>query len=149
MIHKTDIKRFARKVFKGQKRPKNPELMHPSREWIIGLLVAFVMFFGTAAWSAQTYLEYRDVSIGDNQQEQETVVVYRESLVNAALEIFSERESTLNSLLASTPPVVLEPTLEVEDTATSTVSEVVEDIDDVNTDSENATETATTTIDSE
>lgn len=141
-MNRTDIKEFARRVFKGEKRPKNPQLMHPNREWSTGILVAIVLFAVPMVWSARTYLEYREVSVEAVQPDEDAVVVYRESLVETALTIFSEKEAVLDEILSNTVFVMPEAEVdEIEETASTTESGEVsaESEDVVNEDSATST----------
>lgn len=98
MKNKQKIKEIAKKILKSQKGIRSPQIMHPTREWLVGLLIAIIIFGSSAIWSVFMYREYKNVSITDGGANTETIV-YRESLVNAALQEFSERQKKHNDLL--------------------------------------------------
>ena len=99
MIHKKQITQFAKNLLRSQKGIKNHQLMHPSREWAVGLLVAVGIFTGSGVWSALAYLEYRSDNLLVEDVSSEQPVVYREALVTEALNTFNQKEETLAALL--------------------------------------------------
>ena len=87
---------FLKKV-KRPKRLHDPQLMHPEREWSIGLLVAVMLFIGAASISAYTYFSNQAI---DMEAVEDTTkdTVYRESLVKEVLNTINERENRLELL---------------------------------------------------
>lgn len=128
MIHKKQFTDIAKKIIRSQKGLRNHQLMHPSREWAIGLCVAALMFLGSAVWSSMMYLEYKTENLSQDNNTQEQPVVYREALVDSALDLYAEKNSKLNALLhnfSSAPPeVIIESDDEMEALSTDPVSEV-------------------------
>jgi len=128
MINKTIFTQMAKKVFRHQRGLRDPQIMHPEREWSVGLLIAVVFFVGCAAWSSQVYLKNKNVSADQSALSDKGGAVYREPQVKEALQIASKREEELQTLLGvtPTPPVVVE---EPEATIATTTEEVaVEDV---------------------
>jgi hypothetical protein len=99
MINKQKITDLTKKFFHKEKILKSPRLMHPKREWLIGLLIAALLFVGTAGWSAYSYIYYRDFTPDNSDLETNEVIVYRESLVEEALNQYQQREQTYSDLL--------------------------------------------------
>lgn len=99
MMNKKEFTKFAKRILHSGQGVHQPKPINPSREWAIGLLVAVFVMAGSGVWSAQTYLKYRDASVGETDVVDEGVVVYRESLVKAALEKFDQRKESLDGLL--------------------------------------------------
>lgn len=125
MIHKALFSEMAKKVFRHERGLRDPHIMHPEREWLIGLLVMVLVFAISAGWSAQVYLKNKNVSA------EEPVVnggeaVYREPQVKEALKIAQQRENELKGLLGETPsaPPVAE---EEQATTTATTTEATLD----------------------
>lgn len=73
--------------------------MHPTREWFIGLAAAVIIMVLIAAWSAQTYLQYDQLSVAEMEPGDATQTVYREALVAAAIDTYTARETQFNELL--------------------------------------------------
>lgn len=113
---------------------RDPQIMHPEREWLIGISIAVTIFILSGAWSLTLYLKNRNVSSDIQMGEQSEVVVYRESMVNEALGRLDERKAELDALLGKepiveTPPEELEeiaPPAEDENIATSSEEAEVE-----------------------
>jgi hypothetical protein len=126
MIHKTDIARMAKKVFHHERGVRDPHIMHPEREWLIGLCLMIVIFAICATWSAQVYLKNKNISADQSAANHTSDSVYREPQVKEALQIASKRERELQDLLGVTPtkPSV-EETVVVE--VASTTEDVVEE----------------------
>jgi len=119
MMNKPEFTKIAKNILNSQKQLKNPQIVHPSREWLIGIFVALVIFGGTSAWSLQTYKQYQNTSVDVNKQS-EVDVVYRESLVKAALEKFLTRSQNHAIYIKGSLSEAIVPNLEGEETATST-----------------------------
>lgn len=99
MKNKNQFTQMAKRILHSSDNMRSPQLMHPKREWFIGLCVAVVFLGAAISWSVVTYLEYQDIAINSENTEEVDVVAYRESLVEASLEEFEERSSTYNELL--------------------------------------------------
>lgn len=118
MAHKDLFKKIATRITQKHTALQNSRIMHPVRDWAIGLIIAVVLFFMSAAWSANEYVTYRDVTVVAQNIDEE-VVVYRASMVSAALQEFEQRAILHQSLLTQSAPVVVE--APVESVATSSV----------------------------
>lgn len=125
MINRNEFTKIAKKILGSNKQLRTPEIMHPNREWSLGLFVAIMIFCGTAFWSAQTYKAYQNTSV-DLSDKNEESAVYRELLVKAALEKFNLRKQE-HDLLMGAPSVEVEaePAINTENAASSTESEVI------------------------
>lgn len=101
MINKKPFSQIATKLKRAKFGLKDPSLTHPNRDWAIGFMLAVAVFAGGAAWSAYTYVVYREVSVGEVGSSVAEVVVYRESLVKSALATYEERKVEHEKLLES------------------------------------------------
>lgn len=123
MKYKEYIALLTKRFFKKQQVVRDPQIMHPDREWAIGLLVAALIFAGSGYWSIQTYLSNRSATahgVVDDKAE----TVYRASIVKEALETVRNRERELQNLTQSV--VIAEPTPEVASTTLEEVSDIQE-----------------------
>jgi hypothetical protein len=142
MKHTIELATIARKIFKHQRHGlRDPHLIHPEREWLTGLLIALITLVLIGAWNIMSYLKYSDTSVTVAVVPDTDVVVYRESVVKAALATFAERKKIFDSL-RTIPPIVPLPVV-VEDTA-DLPNEPESDEDE----GEEENHTATTIVDS-
>lgn len=147
-MNKFNVKELAKRVLHSHSEVLSPKLMHPQREWFVVLLIMLAIIVGSAVWSAQTYLRYQDVSVTNNDTTEKPAVIYRASLVEAALAEYAERELLYQQLLQGQETGSVansteeSPQRDVE-TETSTSSQTVIDLPD-NTATTTESETATT-----
>ena len=97
MIDKDSILKMAKDVFrKGQGYP-DKRLMHPQREWTIGLGI-FALIIGVGSFvSFNIYVKYNTI---DTQEREMTtrVTSYNEVAAQNALAVFRERQRVFNAL---------------------------------------------------
>lgn len=152
MMNKQEFTRIAKGIIKFQKGLSNHQIIHPTRDWVIGIFVGVIIFGVSAVWSATTYLKHENTTITSNGAGNTEAVVYREALVLSALEKFSEKKERLAGLVGVGEEITLEPeeaasdeeVVEVE-SAVEAEEEVVVEADeqpeeDVSGDSEGAEE---------
>ena len=122
---------MSRKIMRRQSGLHDYQIMHPTRDWYIGLAIAVSIFLVGAAASAQLYFMNKNISLDTNAEAE--VVVYRESIVEAALERLRERDAVFSALqtapgnqpvvpVATTTPAI--PTEEVASTTPVTTTPV-------------------------
>jgi len=103
MINKNQFTNIAKKILKSHKGLKDPRIMHPEREWVVGLVVSVVIFATVATWSYFVYLKYQNLSTDNNDEQSTETVVYNEALMKSALQEFSSRRKHYEELLAESP----------------------------------------------
>lgn len=125
MMNKKEFTKIAKNIIHPRPKFRSAKLIYPSREWIIGLIAITIFIVVSAYWSAQLYVNYKNTSIREVLPVQEGAVVYRESLVGAALNEFSDRNRIHESLLNGNIIMVEEETEDenVLDESTATSSE--------------------------
>lgn len=99
MINKQEIKNIAKRILKFRRGVRDHQIIHPSRDWFIGLAFAVLLFGISAAWSAQVYISHKNTSVSEVTGEIEEVVVYREAMVAAALQYFGDKQEFYTNLL--------------------------------------------------
>lgn len=97
MLSKNDIKKLAKKIVRQQQGKRSQEIMHPARDWFLGVLIALILVFVSAAWSAAKYIETKETISAGVMAEAEDAVVYRESNINEALSIATNRQQTASA----------------------------------------------------
>lgn len=99
MISKRDITKFTKRIIRNQRGLQDHQMIHPRREWGVGLVVGMLAFTGGAVWSYITYNEVRERDIESVNPAEVQQNVYQEGLVNAALSEFRQRKISYETLL--------------------------------------------------
>ena len=94
--------KLVQKMVKHALNPKRKQLvdnsiMHPEREWFLGITIGISICVLGAWWSVTSYMTYNKVSV--QNKESESPVVYRASMVKEVVSDFSNREVAYNDLL--------------------------------------------------
>lgn len=122
MIENTFIKKIVTGVLRNRHTAAlDKNIMHPKREWFIGLFIGLMFLSAGATWSFRTYHQFSSVTVEESSDVLEEVV-YRETLVDTALFDFATRKKGYDTLKAellskrkiTPPPVVEEVVVEVE-----------------------------------
>lgn len=97
MIEKKDIIAVARHIFRRGQGAPDRRLMHPMREWLIGVACASAVFVGGAAYAGFLFVELSGerratVSVDD------AVAVYDQAAVSAVLAEYGERDARFRAL---------------------------------------------------
>jgi hypothetical protein len=129
MMSKKELTKIAKRIVKADRGLRSPQLIHPNREWGIGILSAVIIFVACAVWSASVFLEYRDISVSSGEENTAISTVYREAMVERVLGDFKERADE-HARLKGQMVIEVEPEPEVEDenTATSTEETIEEEV---------------------
>lgn len=139
MINKRDITEAAKKMLRKHHGLRDPQIIHPRRDWLLGVGLALVIFTGVTWWSVASYLNYSHISVVDSIEAADTSVVYRAAQVQAALELYESRTQNYYGLLQNrvvqTPPVPQEID-EEESVATSTDTTATQELVATSTDIE-------------
>lgn len=106
MISKKDIAKIAKQILKRQRGLRDHQIIHPAREWFVGLGLSLLILIGGATWSAFTYIEVSKRTVETTETEVVTANVYRADIVNAALSKFRERTDNFNQLLQNRTQVI-------------------------------------------
>ncbi len=100
MIEKKLIKNIVDHIFHPHKKDFiDNNMMHPEREWFTGLLIGIILLGVGGWWSVHSYLQYSSVSLENIETITPESFVYRGSMIEVALNNFSERKKVYDSLL--------------------------------------------------
>lgn len=124
MKRKFDIKKVLHTVFKKSRSLSDPQLMHPEREWGIGLVVSLTILILGSALGAYTYFKNQSVDVVTDADEV-SGTVYRQSLVKEVLDDMNKRSAKLESLKSKEPAAAPEPVEETPVEVVATSSEPV------------------------
>lgn len=119
MIENNLIKKMAVAISKKHKSAlADRNIMHPEREWFIGILLSLVVLMGGVAWSVFEYLQFSEVSI-DSVENPKEITVYKGGLVKDALSDYQIRKKNYEDLKKQllggriVADVVVEPTPDI------------------------------------
>jgi hypothetical protein len=98
MIENNPIKKMVSSILRNRKKALfDRNIMHPEREWFLGVFLGLVILCIGIAWSVSTYMQFKNVSLTSLSTEEENVV-YRQSLVDTALADFEVRKKSYEDL---------------------------------------------------
>jgi hypothetical protein len=90
-INKKRLGSIIKSVFNRRRRYGEHKIMHPSREWVTGLALFFIISSAMAWWSASVYLDLGDKAKASIDVVVPEPTVYNEAVVSEALRIMQER----------------------------------------------------------
>ncbi len=99
MISKRDITKIAKRVLKRQSGLRDHQIIHPTREWFTGLLAGAILLAGGATWSVWTYENVSDKGVEDAEAQEAEQIIYRDDMVNTALETLRERQEIYQGII--------------------------------------------------
>lgn len=111
------IANFKSKFLNKKPAVRNPQLMHPDRDWAIGLFIAALIFLICGFWSIHVYFKNRAAAI-PQIEDPAGVTVYRDSVVKEALKVIESRKKNFERLHSGLVP----PTAAIEESATTTAT---------------------------
>ncbi len=96
------IKKMTRRILHGRREAFfDRSIMHPQREWFIGILVGFLILGSGVFWSVNNLIKFKFDSVtANNDGVEEEKVIYREGLVEAALTDSATRKEAYEKLKA-------------------------------------------------
>lgn len=106
MKNKIDFSTLVKRMTNFNHGIKNQQIMHPTRDWFVGLFMGLIIFGVSATWSAFVYIEYKNTSV-DEAVEETNEVLYRKLQVEDALEYFRTKNKTYSSLINSESNLVM------------------------------------------
>jgi len=106
MISKNDITKLARRIIRRQKGLHDHQMIHPKREWLVGLFFGLVLLVSGGAWSIITYDEVKNLNIESVNITEIEQTIYRGDMVEAALKEFRDRKESYQLFLDETDVVI-------------------------------------------
>ena len=77
MINKKEILKLVKKITERERGLPDRRLMHPRREWALGVLVLFALSCGGGVYAFLTFMEYSDISVESEAVEVDQLRYYR------------------------------------------------------------------------
>lgn len=135
MIDKTIIHRLSRDIFRRSEGVSDHHLMHPEREWSIGILCLITLLGIGIYWTWYEHNRFTKISTTEPSPTPSTASVYREQEVAHAIQTWSERVSSYEEIktelksLTPAPQLFTDtPVTSGSSTATSTEPELSNEI---------------------
>lgn len=129
MIENNAVKKMVRSILNNRQNTlSDRDIMHPEREWFLGVFVGLIILTLAIFWSVKTYIQFDKITVSD-LEEKDKKSVYKDLLVESALVDFADRKKMYSDLkedlISKTEKVeviVPEPALESVELASSTDS---------------------------
>jgi hypothetical protein len=131
MINRKDITNVAKRMLRHHRGLEDPQIIHPQRDWFIGIGVSALVFALIMFWNVTAYIKHSNTNVDASIEAVNTDSVYREGQVKSALEFFSEREKKFNELISQTTDVSEVVEIEPEPEEVIVVPETEEEIEEV------------------
>lgn len=97
-IDNQHIQDLAKKLFHHRQGFDQIKLVHPRRDWVIGVIVGAIIICLMAGWSVYTYLEQRQAISLESPIAEVQMPVYKAEVVEDALTIFAKRAQQFSQL---------------------------------------------------
>ena len=121
---KTQIIKMADHVFKRSRGIPDKRLMHPRREWAIGIILFAIILIAGSAMSAQSFNRFRNIDTSNGEADI-TIPLYNQVLVTEVINEYSARAAEYKDLINDTslvPEPVADPLEEVASSTAKTAS---------------------------
>lgn len=125
-MNKINFTKIAKNILHTKEGVRDRKIMHPEREWGIGITLGVILLCSIAVWSSKTYLSNKEIVISENFLDENEVIVYRESMVKAALDSFKSRDDRHKQLLKEAE--VVTPSVEVENDAVASSTKQTQEV---------------------
>ena len=107
MIETKDIKNMVAHIIRRDKGIADPQLMHPTREWFVGLFIAFVIVVCGSWFCVYIFSTYRD-KMNTPVVVTEPAVPYQAARIAEAIKIFEAKQRTFSEILTGAGTTVAE-----------------------------------------
>ena len=125
MISKSDIVKIVKKVQKRGKGVPERRLMHPARDWSIGLLLSSTIFLILSAYMGYSFME-RTKNVDEATVIDSSVIIYKSDLAQDVLEKYRDKNKSFERLRNDRSNVPPPPVITEEESGTEEVSETSE-----------------------
>jgi hypothetical protein len=118
-INKDQIIEMTKKILRHQEGLEDRTIMHPVREWFVGLAIGIVVFIAVALMSGYAYWQNKQENVTFETEVAETTI-YSESQVKEALRLYRTRDRERMSLIGGIEVTEIPVTEQATTTATTT-----------------------------
>ncbi len=129
MMEKTDFLKMAKTVFKRGQGVPDKRLMHPKRDWGIGILIFVFVSVAGSYLSASSFSQYRNIEVSGGQSANK-LPRYNEKQIESAIEDYAAKTASFSALVGD--KVEVEEVIEIA-SSTASSSDQVTDPENVST----------------
>jgi len=126
MIDKKNILKMTKAVFRKSQGYPDRKLMHPQREWGIGLIIFIGVVIVGSVFAGNVFVEYQHIDVSTSESN-ESIPSYKKSVVQDALETYRSQTDTYTELQNQIPSFTTEstssPEVEISTNDTSNISD--------------------------
>lgn len=125
MITKKDIVTMAQHVLKRSKGIPDKRLLHPGREWLVGLLAFSLVVIVGSVWAAKSFMFYWHADSATGGQKQ-NVPKYQQDWIETVLGEYDQKTADYEAIVEDvvSAPVVV-PTVTNDTASTAVVTEEI------------------------
>lgn len=105
MINKVNITKIVKKVSKRDQGVPDRELMHPRREWSIGLIIFLILVFTGGSYALFAFNSYSGISVEGEVVEVDQLH-YKRADILKAIELYQQKRDDFESINLNQPSVV-------------------------------------------
>jgi len=88
---------MARHIFRHGQGVRDPKIMHPGREWAIGLMVTAISIIIGAVASTTIFVSYNKDYFSQNDMVEE-IIPYKAALVEKAISLYQDKQDTYKTI---------------------------------------------------
>lgn len=100
MLSKIDLINMAKQVWRRDRGATDRRLMHPGRDWMIGLALAAAMFIAGSAWAGYQYI--RVTSLSPDVPPPTPITRIDQAQLEMAIDVYAARRATYDAALSTT-----------------------------------------------
>ncbi len=130
MIESKDISKMVKKILKSKKSVKDTDLMHPNRDWFLGLATFAVAVTLGGIFCYTQYVGYQSKKL-EIITVTERPVPYQAATVGDAIKLYEAKQNIVSDITDNIPTQDTEVT---NDVSSSTTGEVVNEVEEIQVD---------------
>ncbi len=104
MIHKKNVTKIFKNVIKRDHGLPDRRLMHPKREWLVGLCMFLVLILAGGLYALFAFHSYSGISV-DDQTVEVNQLHYKRADALEAIDLYKQKRDTFESLHTNKPNV--------------------------------------------
>ena len=139
IMNKADVLKFVRHVYRKERGLPDRRLIHPRREWLLGVAAFMVITCAGALWSINTFNGYTSLNERTFAAPQE-LPSYNEALIEAAITEFSKREEDYSRLIEQLPEKTPESVPNGEEDISTSTEEITNELGQLESQSSTSSE---------